>query len=82
MKPDPVTVNIKLSLPACTQEGSSMLTLGVGFLTSKLIPFEISPDGLSTVIVAIPVVDMSDARIVAVNWLPETNVVGRLDPFH
>src|SRR5712692_5002678 len=38
--------------------------------------------GVTTVTVAVPAAAVSAAVIVAVNCLSETNVVGRLDPFH
>ncbi len=49
----------------------------------KVCALEVPPPGveLKTVTKAVPVADMSAAVIAAVNWVEETNVVVRFDPF-
>ncbi len=56
----------------------------MNYLVVKVSALEVPPPGvgLYTVTWSFPAIAMSAAVITAVNWVEETNVVVRLDPFH
>ena len=64
------------------EEGFKELMEGTGLRISRVKAFEREPSGLITETLAVPAVEMSDAVIVAVNWLSDANVVCRPKPFH
>jgi hypothetical protein len=83
----PLTVRVKAAPPAVAEVGEMLDTDGTGLgvaLTVNVCAFEVPPPGvgLNTVTVAVPVAAMSLAGIAAVNWVEETKVVARADPFH
>jgi hypothetical protein len=86
MKPDPLTVRVKEVPPAATVVGTRLLSAGsgLGAVTVKVAPFEISPPGagLATVTLKVPAVARSAAPMLAVSLLALTNVVARTIPFH
>jgi hypothetical protein len=85
-KPVPFTVSVKPALPAVRDEGLMLVVVGTGLLGAVIVnvcALEVPPPGvgLYTVTVAVPVVAISEAKIAAVNWPEETNVVVRFAPF-
>ena len=87
MKLLPLTVRVKAEPPAVAEVGLMLVVVGTGLaaaLIVKVCAFEVPPPGagLNTVTEAVPVVAMSAAVIAAVNWIADTYVVVRLDPFH
>jgi hypothetical protein len=82
-KPVPFTVRVKPAPPAVAAVGLRPVVVGTGLLIVKVWAFEVPPPGagFSTVTWAVPAVAMSAGVIAAVNWVEETYVVVRLDPF-
>lgn len=86
MKFEPSTVSVKSGLPAGVEVGEREIIVGTGFVTAvivKVCGLEVPPPGVgfATVTDAVPVAFTSAARIVAVTWVDETNVVVRDVPF-
>ena len=61
-----------------------LVVVGTGLLTVNVNALDVPPPGvgLNTVTDEVPVAAMSVAGIAAVNWVEETKVVARADPFH
>src|ERR1700688_135833 len=80
----PVTVSVKLALPATFELGLNNVILGGGTLIANGKPFDVPPPGagLAMVTVAVPTVAMSAAEISARKMALETKVVARALPFH
>jgi hypothetical protein len=80
----PLTVSVNADPPAVAEAGLRDVVVGTGLLIVKGCELEAPPPGagVNTVTVAVPAVDMSVARIAAVNWVADTKVVVRFDPFH
>ena len=76
-KPRPLTVSVKPLSPAVTLAGESPLMAG---LTVKLTAADVPPRGFMTAIGSDPIPAISEARMVAVNWVLLTKVVGRSEP--
>jgi hypothetical protein len=72
--------------PTVAVFGVSLVTTGArsgAELTVNVSAFEVLPlVPFNTVTVAMPAEAMSEARMIAVNWLAEPKVVARLAPFH
>jgi hypothetical protein len=83
-KLEPFTVRVKADPLAEVVEGDREVTLGTGLFTVNARAFEVpSPEpGLKAVTWAVPPAATSPEGIAAVSWLPPTNVVERLLPFH
>ncbi len=83
MKLLPLTVSVKAAPPALAVEGLRLAVIGTGLLIVNVRLLEVPPPGLgvNTVTLAVPLAAMSDANIVAVNLVDETNVVVLSDPF-
>jgi hypothetical protein len=87
MNPLPLMVSVKAEPPAMVDEGLRPIVVGTGLsglLIVKVWALEVPPPGagLNTVTWAVPADAMSTADIAAVNWIVDTNVVVRSDPFH
>jgi hypothetical protein len=82
-KPVPFTVSVNPAPPAVAEAGLRPVVVGTGLLIVKVWALEVPPPGagFTTVTWAVPAVAMSAAVITAVNWVEETYVVARLDPF-
>jgi hypothetical protein len=69
--------------PGFAELGDIELRLGTGGAVIVNQTVEEAPlSGEYTVMPAVPVVPISDARIVPFNWVELTYVVDRVDPFH
>jgi hypothetical protein len=70
----PVTVRVKVELPAITETGLRPVVVGTGLLTVKVRAPDVPPPGvgLKTVTEAVPAVAMSAESIVARSWVAET----------
>jgi hypothetical protein len=81
-KPEPVTVSVKASPQAFSDAGAIELSVGPGLLIINVTDDEVPPPGagVKTVMSREPDEAMSVARIVAVSWVADTNVVVRLEP--
>ena len=80
----PVTVRVKLPLPAVRVVGLMVLSVGAGLLTVKLTAFELPPPGvgLKMVISKVPPLATSAAVICAVASVLSTTLVVRLLPLN
>jgi hypothetical protein len=81
--PVPFTVSANPAPPAVAEAGLRPVVVGAGLLIVNVWALEVPPPGagFATVTGAVPAVAMSAAVIAAVNWVEETYVVVRLDPF-
>jgi hypothetical protein len=79
----PLTVRVKLELPAAVDVGLSDVVVGAGFRMVNVSLFEVPPPGAGviTVTAAVPAVATSELRMVAVSVVLETNIVARGLPF-
>jgi hypothetical protein len=77
----PFTVRVKDVPPTIAKTGFKLVRLGPLMVNAAELDTP-PPLGLDTTIVAVPAVAISAAVIGAVNWVAETNVVLRLEPFH
>ena len=83
-KPVPFTVRVKADPPAVADAGLKLVMVGTGLLLIVNVSvFDVPPPGalLNTVTLAVPAVAMSAALMLAVNWVLDTYVVARSDPF-
>jgi hypothetical protein len=76
-KPEPFTVKVNAGPPAVALDGPRLL---IAELTAKLTAVEVPPRGFITVIGNVPIPAISEARIVAFNWVLLRKVVGRSEP--
>ena len=76
----PFTVNVNCSPPAVAQLGVVEVIVGVGLIVN-VTAFDVPPQGVTTVIDAVPAVAMRAAGTVAVSCVAETNVVPSGLPF-
>src|SRR6185295_19178669 len=78
----PVTVNVKLGLPAAAELGNSCVNVGAGLLTVKLTALDVPPPGagLKTTTGNVPPVATAAAGIRAVNCELETKLVDTSSP--
>ena len=81
--PVPFTVSVNALHPATLLDGLRLVILGIGLLIVNVMELEVPPPlvGLNTVTWAVPATAMSDAGIDALNWVEDTNVVVRFEPF-
>src|SRR3989337_95452 len=77
----PSPVRVKAAPPAVAEEGLRPVTVGAGPHTTKFMALETPPSGLSTVTGTVAGAAMSAAVIVARNWVADTKVVERSEPF-
>src|SRR3990170_3880250 len=77
----PLTVRVKAAPPAVAEEGLRPVTVGAGPHTTKFMALETPPSGLSTVTGTVAGAAMSAAVIFARNWVADTKVVVRSEPF-
>ena len=77
----PSTISVNEGPPAVPQEGLMSVMVGWGLRTSKVIALERLPSGLNTVTGTVPAVATSAARTFARNWVADTKVVTRSEPF-
>jgi hypothetical protein len=82
-KPLPFTVSANPAPPAVAEAGLRPVVASTGLLIVNVWALEVPPPGagFTDVTEAVPAVAMSAAVIVAVNWVGETYVVVRPDPF-
>ena len=79
--PLPLTVSVNADPPTVALAGFREVSMGVGLLTRKLRPLDVSPPD-TTVIVAVPAAVVRLAETGAVSWPAFTNVVTNPEPFH
>jgi hypothetical protein len=79
-KPVPLTVRVKLALPAVTEFGLR-LVIASAVLTVNVAGADAAPPVLATVTLAVPALAMSAAGTEAVTCVAETKVVVRAVPF-
>lgn len=81
--PVPLRVSVKPALPASTEVGLMLVSVGTGLLTAKLSALVVPPPGAGfvTVTLAEPVFAMSAAAIAACNCVAFTSVVVLAEPF-
>ncbi len=79
----PLAVSVKSVLPAVTDAGDRLVSVGVGLLMLKVWPVEVPPPGvgLKTVTVAVPAVVRFAAGMVALRCVESVYVVVRSVPF-
>jgi hypothetical protein len=80
--PEPFTVSVKPGPPAVAELGLRFEIEGVGALTVKVSALVVAPPGFWTVMLAEPGEAIRLEGTDAVNWLAETKLVERADPFH
>jgi len=82
-RPVPFTVRVKADPPTVADAGLKLLMFGTGLLIRKNTKFESPPPGvlLNTSTFAEHAVARSAALILAVNWMGDTYVVVRANPF-
>lgn len=82
----PFTVITKLPVPTTRETGEMLPNVGTGLLpvpvTVKVCEPEVPPPGpgFATVMLRLAGLARSDAKMVALNWLDEENVVERAEP--
>ena len=81
MKLLPSTISVKEGPPAVPQEGLRLMMAGWGPRISNVIALERFPSGLSTVTGIDPEVERSVDGMDACNWVADTKVVVRSEPF-
>ena len=81
---EPLMVSEKPLLPTIAVAGLNVIAPGAGLLMGKLTAFDVPPPGagLTTAIVAVPVLAMSAAVTSIVKVVAETNVVARSAPLN
>jgi hypothetical protein len=79
----PVTVRMKAGPPCGTLLGLRLASVGTGLLTASGIVEVVPPPGAGdkTVMLGVPALAMSAARMPAVSWVALTKLVVRLTPF-
>ncbi len=79
---EPVTVSVKAGPQAGRDAGAIEVSVGPGLLTVSETEDEVPPPGagVKTVMLGVPALVISLARIVAVSWVAEPKLVARLDP--
>ena len=82
LKPVPLMVSQKLGPPAVTVVGEQFVITGTAVVMVKVACPERYPPGLTTVMVAVPVLAIKLAGTVAVNCVELTSTVVRAEPFH
>src|SRR5439155_3509711 len=82
--PNPVAVSVKTPPPTGTLVGLILVSVGTGggSVTVSVAPLDVPPPGagLNTVIVGVPGLATSVARIAAVTWVADPKVVVRGTP--
>src|SRR5438093_4278893 len=82
--PDPVAVSVKAPPPTATLVGLILVSVGTGGggVTVSVAPLDVPPPGagLNTVMVGVPVLATSAARIAAVTWVAVPKLVVRGTP--
>jgi hypothetical protein len=82
VKFEPVAVRVNAGPPAVAELGDNELRLGAGAAIVSVAAEEAPAPGVYTVMLAVPAVAISDARIEPCNRVGYIYVVVRLDPFH
>jgi len=77
----PFTVNVNCGPPAVAQVGLVEVIVGDAVIVN-VTAFDVPPQGVITVIEAVPAVAISEAGTVAVSCVEETKVVVSAVPFH